>query len=327
VPDADEDIGPSARPFWSGTISFGLVSVPVDLVPANRSTRAALRMLSPSGTPLSRRYVAARGDRPLDDDDIVRGFAIEKDRFVVADDDELERLAPDRTRDIDLRVFVKASEIDPMHFERAYYLLPSGESTKAYRLLARAMEESDRSGIATFVMRGKEYLVAILADKGILRAETLRFADEVRTPESMGLPEPRKPDRKEVDRMARAIARLAKPRLDTADLDDRATRRLLELAKKKARSGTDVVHFDPELAEETTDVTDLIALLQRSMSSGGNEPAATGKGTGKGKRKGRGSAKERRSRDDLYAEAKKLDIPGRSQMSREQLAAAIRRRA
>ena len=144
-----------ARSFWSGTITFGLVSVPVELYPASRLQRVSLRMVGPDGTPLARRYFCSKDRKALDWDDIVRGYEIEKDEYVVVTDDELERLAPEKTRDIDLRLFVDVSEIDPMYFERAYYLTPGGNSTKAYRLLAATMEATGRAGIATFVMRGK----------------------------------------------------------------------------------------------------------------------------------------------------------------------------
>src|SRR5207248_9487289 len=96
-------------------------------------------------------------------------------------------LEPRQSRDIDLRQFVSADALDPLYFERAYYLAPAGDSPKAYTLLARIMERTKRAGIATFVMREREYLVALLAERGILRAETLRFADEVREPDEVGL--------------------------------------------------------------------------------------------------------------------------------------------
>src|SRR5690606_34281326 len=154
------------------------------------------------------------------------------------------RLAPERTRDIDLRLFVKASDIDPIHFERAYYLTPAGDSTKAYRLLARVMEDSDRAGIATFVMRGKEYLVAILAENGILRAETLRFAEEVRSPETVGLPDPVDVKLAEIRKIEKQIDKLAKPSLDTRELVDKSDDRLLKLVKEKVKAGKDVFHVE-----------------------------------------------------------------------------------
>ena len=181
-----------ARPFWSGTITFGLVSVPVDLYPGNRTNRAPLRMLGPEGEPLARRYYSQKSGRDLDQEEMVRGYEIDKDKYVIVTDEELERLAPDQSRDINLRRFVDLESIPPLYFDRSYFLAPSEGSEKAYKLLTETMEKSDLAGIATFVMRGKEYLVAIFPENGILRAETMRFADELRSPREIGLPEKKK---------------------------------------------------------------------------------------------------------------------------------------
>jgi DNA end-binding protein Ku len=192
LPDEElDEQSASNRPFWSGTITFGLVSIPVNLFPANRGDRVSLRMLGPNGKPLARRYYSEQSGRDLDAEDIVRGYEIKKDRFVDVTDEELERLAPERSRDINLRRFVDDKSIPRLYFERGYFLAPAG-STRAYHLLAQTMERTGRAGIATFVMRGKEYLVAITADNGILRAETMRFADEIRAPEAIGLPKKQK---------------------------------------------------------------------------------------------------------------------------------------
>jgi DNA end-binding protein Ku len=322
VPDPDElpDDAP-ARPFWSGTITFGLVSVPVNLMAAHRSNRVSLRMVSPDGQPLSRRYFASRDEKPLDGDDIVRGYEIEKDRFVIVEDEELERLAPERTRDIDLRRFVKVSDIDPRYFERAYYLTPAGSSTKAYRLLARVMEETERAGIATFVMRAKEYLVAILAENGILRAETLRFSDEIRSPEDVGLPESAKPKAADVRKIEKAIAALAEKALDPSELVDRSARRLNELVVEKAEAGEDVVSIASANGESGGKVLDLLEVLNRSLKG-----AAAGGGGGKAQ-SADGEALDEMSKIELYERAKRLDIPGRSSMSKRDLILAIRQSA
>ncbi len=282
MPKADEDVPVSGRGLWSGTITFGLVSVPVNLVPANRSNNTSLRMLSPEGTPLARRYFTTRDDRVLEWEEIVRGYEVAKDKFVVVEDEELERLAPERTRDIDLRAFVSRSQVNPIHFERAYYLAPAGDSVKAYRLLAKAMEDQEVAGIATFVMRGKEYLVAIVAENGILRAETLRFSDEIRSPKSIGLPAPAKPKPAAVQRFAKQIEKQSKAKLAAPELEDPAAKRLETLVRKKVKAGKDVVHYDPELDEQSTDVLDLVAMLRRSLEAGG-APSKRGKGTSRKK--------------------------------------------
>src|SRR5262249_3827435 len=134
------------RPVWSGSLSFGLVTVPVDLYSAQRSTGVALRMLGPDGTPLARRYVCPKDEKPLDSEEIVRGYEVAKGRFVVVSDEELEALAPRSSRDIELKRFVEQDEIDPAYFVRTYFLVPR-DQTKAYRLLAEIMEQTGRAGI------------------------------------------------------------------------------------------------------------------------------------------------------------------------------------
>lgn len=324
------------RAFWSGTITFGLVSVPVDLFPASRLQRVSLRMVGPDGTPLTRRYFCSKDRKALDWEDIVRGYEIEKDEYVVVTDDELERLAPEKTRDIDLRLFVDIEEIDPIHFERAYYLTPGGNSMKAYRLLAATMEMTGRAGIATFVMRGKEYLIAIIAENGILRAETLRFSDEIRSAEDVGLPDPKKPKAADVQRMQKAIGAMIEKALDEKELEDRSTERLLELVARKEETGEDVVTPPEDVEVEPSEsVVDLMAVLKRSLQ-GDDRGAAPRKRTRNGKRAkatasaGRKKAAGRlatKSKGQLYEQAKRLDIEGRSEMTKEELIEAIRRTA
>jgi DNA end-binding protein Ku len=260
------------RPFWSGTISFGLVAVPVDLYPANRRRRLSLRLLAPDGTPLARRYYSQQGEE-VSWEEVSRGYEVEDERFVTVGDEELEALAPEKTRDIDLSRFVDAAAIDPVYFQRGYFLTPSGDSTKAYRLLAAVMEKTGRAGIATFVMRGKEYLVAIFAEGGILRAATLRFADEIRTAEDVGLPEPGKVAKKEVDRMAKAIRAAAAPGLDEDELVDEDSRRLLAVVERKREAGEDVVEApagaeeDEDEDGEGADVIDLMEVIKRNLGA------------------------------------------------------------
>src|SRR6266850_6533951 len=209
-----------ARPFWSGTLTFGLVSVPVDLYPGNRMNRAPLRMLGPEYEPLARRYYSEKTGRDLDTDDMVRGYEIDKDKYVVVTDEELERLAPEQSRDIDLRRFVDLDSIPPIYFDRSYFLAPAEGSEKAYRLLVETMEKSRLSGIATFVMRGKEYLVAIFPENGILRAETMRFSDEIRSPKEVGLPEKKKVPAAVVRKFEKLIEKHSGKHLSLKDLKD-----------------------------------------------------------------------------------------------------------
>ncbi|HSS18749.1 MAG TPA: Ku protein [Pyrinomonadaceae bacterium] len=257
-----EQSGP--RPFWSGTLTFGLVSVPVNLFPANKSSRAPLRMLSADGEPLSRRYFSEKTDRDLDADQLVRGYEIKKGKYVVISDEELERLAPEKTRDIDLKRFVPEDSIPPVYFERGYFLTPGGGSEKAYKLLAETMEHEGRAGLATFVMRGKEYLVAIFAEHGILRAETMRFPDELRSPADVGLPKKKKVPAATVHKFEKLISSKSKKQMSPRKLADEQTERLLKLVKKKSAQKKNVVKVEVE-PREKGNVIDLMSMLKKSM--------------------------------------------------------------
>jgi DNA end-binding protein Ku len=334
VPEA-VDRAVSLRAFWSGTISFGLVSIPVNLFPANRSGGVSLRMLSPDGTPLARRYYDPETDREVPGDRLVRGFEIETDRYVVVTDDELSALEPEKTRDIDLRRFVDQEAIPPIFFERAYFLTPAGQSTKAYRLLAATMERTGRAGIATFVMRSKEYLVAILAENGILRAETLRFPEEIRSLEEIDLPERPKLDRSRVREVEKAIAKLTRKTLDESELEDEYADRLRSLVEAKRKEDRDVVAAPADLVaadeeDEDGQVIDLMEVLKRSLRPPEPGPKRGARSARPGKRPSGGPApSDLRSmtRAELYEYAQELDIPGRSGMNKEALIRALRRSA
>jgi DNA end-binding protein Ku len=282
-----------ARSFWSGTLTFGLVSVPVALYPANRPQRVSLRMLAPDGTPLRREYFDPKTHRKVTNDSLVRGFELDEGEFVTVTEEELESVEPEKTRDIDLRLFVPREQVDPLYFDRAYYLTPAGESTKAYKLLAETMEQTGRAGIATFVMRDKEYLIAILAENGIMRAETLRFADEVRSVDDIGLPDPVKVKPAARKKMESAMTKLARKTFDPKDLVDRTTERLLELIESKRAAGEDVV--ESSVSEETPDdIIDLMDVLKRSLS--GENKGTAAKTSASAKRPRKSTAKRKAAR-------------------------------
>ena len=261
-PEEAENAG--GRPFWSGTLTFGLVSVPVSLFPAARTVRTSLRMLGPDGQPLARKYYAENTGKDLDADEVVRGYEVTKEKFVIVTDEELERLAPEKTRDIDLKQFVPAESIPPIYFERGYFLTPAAGSQKAYKLLAETMDKSGLAGIATFVMRGKEYLVAIFSDKGILRAETMRFADELRSPADVGLPKKKDVSKATVTKFEKMIANKSKKQFTPAKLADKQTDSLLKLVKKKQSKRENVVKVEEEM-ETDHKVVDLVKILKQSL--------------------------------------------------------------
>jgi DNA end-binding protein Ku len=262
--EADQE---SSGAFWSGTISFGLVSIPVELYPAKKSSHVGLRTVAPDGTPLRRQYVSAETGRELSPKSLVRGYDHGKSGFVVVTDEELEKLAPEKSRDIDLRVFVDSNKIDPIYSERGYFLAPTEESTKAYRLLATVLEKAKKAGIATFVMRGKEYLIAILSEGGILRAETLRFSDEIRTPADVGLPKAPAAPKELIRRFESVIEHQAAKSLDQDELHDKSSEALLKVIKSKQAHKQGLVSRPASPEEASEAAPDLMAALKKSLSA------------------------------------------------------------
>ena len=265
------------RAFWSGTITFGLVSIPVDFFAGVRARRTSMRMVDAKGSPLGREYYSAEDEGGLSDDEIVRGYETDEGEMIVVTDEELESVAPEMTRDIGLRRFVPRGEIAPPYYQRPYFLAPAGKSQKAYRLLARTMKNTGRAGVGTFVMRGHQYLVAILSDGDVLRAETLRFADEIRSAQDIGLPKRAKPARKELKRMSEAIASLERDSLDMEELSDRYAAVIQDLAEKKASKGKDLVDASGETEDEEdagAEVIDLMKLLKDRIGRTGRAPAS-----------------------------------------------------
>jgi DNA end-binding protein Ku len=225
-------------------------------------------MLSPEGEPLSRKYYSEKTEKDLDADEMVRGYEIDKGKYVVITDEELERLAPEKTRDIDLKVFVPEESIPPVYFERGYFLTPDAGSEKAYKLLAETMEKGGKAGLATFVMRGKEYLVSIFAEHGILRAETMRFPDELRSPEDVGLPKKTKVPKATVKKFEKLISNKSKKQLSRTTLGDEQTERLLKLVKKKSTQRKNIIEVETEERDEGK-VIDLMAVLKKSLAAKG----------------------------------------------------------
>lgn len=227
-------------------------------------------MLSKDGEPLSRRYYSEKTEKQLDPDEMVRGYEIKPGKFVTVSDEELDRLAPEKSRDIDIKAFVPEDTIPPAHFERGYFLTPAGNSEKAYKLLAETLGKMGRAGVATFVMRGKEYLVAIFSENGILRAETMRFADEIRSPADIDLGKKPKLPKATVKKFEKVISTKSKKQLSSAKLKDEQAQKLLKLVKKKSASRKNVVEVDTnESDRDEGKVVDLVAILKKSLAGKG----------------------------------------------------------
>jgi DNA end-binding protein Ku len=262
--------------FWSGSVSFGLVNVPVLLFPANRHSGVRLRLMSPQGSLLERRYYCPADGREVEPDEIVRGYQLDDGSYVTVEDRELEALEPKKSHEIELRQFVDLTDLPPTLLERGYYLTPLKEATKAYRLLADVMERKGQAGIATFVMRDREYLVAIFARGGILCAETLRFQDEIREPRSISLPEPVPPAKGLVAAFKRSIDALFARELPKDELVDKSTRTLMEIIQKKLKQGRELVRTtrqaDDEEEGESEEPADLLETIRRSLHQTNGRP-------------------------------------------------------
>ena len=255
-----------ARPVWSGTISFGLIAIPVKLFHAVRRQSVSFNQLDERNMARIRyRKVNAETGDEVGDDHIVKGYEISKGRYVVVDPDELEPFMPAATKSIDLEEFVDLADIDPVYFDTAYHLAPDGPP-KPYVLLARAMEASGKVAIGRFVMRNKQYTAAIRAEEGRLVMSTLAYADEVIDPadidELQGLDTIDVND-KEVAMAEALVASLAAD-FEPEKYRDEYREEVLALIQMKA----DGEEFElPEIAAEKPKVVDIMAALEASVAA------------------------------------------------------------
>ncbi len=261
-----------ARPVWSGTISFGLVAIPVKLFNAVRRQSVSFNQLDERNMARIRyRKVNAETGEEVGDDHIVKGYEIAKGRYVVVNPDELEPFMPVATKSVDLEEFVDLTEIDPVYFDTAYHLAPDGPP-KPYVLLARAMEASGKVAIGRFVMRNKQYTAAIRAEDGRLVMSSLAYADEVvdpsEIPELQGL-NGVDVSAKEIAMAESLVASLAAD-FEPAKYHDEYREQVMALIQMKA----DGEEFEmPEVATEKPKVVDIMAALEASVAAAKNARA------------------------------------------------------
>src|SRR5205823_7139090 len=224
------------RPIWSGTISFGLVSVPVRMFPATESKELRFHFLDKKDlTPIAYEKVRRDDRERVDPDEIVRGFEIEKGRYVPLEEEDLDRLDIELTHSIDILDFVDLEEIDPVYFRKAYYLMPAEGAEKPYRLLVRALEETGKVGIARVVIRNKQHLAALRPYENVLLLETMYYSDEVRAPESVnGELGSSKLQKAEVEMAKSLVENLSEP-FEPEKYDDTYRKELLALIKAKSK--------------------------------------------------------------------------------------------
>ena len=254
------------RPVWSGTISFGLVAIPVKLFNAvNRKSVSFNQLDDRTMSRIRYRKVSDETGEEVPDEHIIKGYEVSKGRYVVVDPDELEPFIPSATKTVELEEFVDLAEIDPVYFDSAYYVAPDA-NPKPYVLLARAMEEAGKVGIGRFVMRNKQYTAAIRAMDGRLLMSTLAYADEVVNPESID----ELADIADVDvsarevQMAEALVDSLTDAFEPDKYHDDYRVQVLDLIGKKAAGE----EFElPETAAEKPKIVDLMAALEASVEA------------------------------------------------------------
>lgn len=325
------------RAIWTGAINFGLVTIPVGLFSATEDHTIGFHQFQ-RGTSDRVRYVRVneRTGKEVDYSEIVKGREVGGGDLVIVEPSELEQIAPGRSRTLDITTFVDLDEINPVYFRKSYWLAPSQESYhRPYGLLVEALAATNRAGVATFVMRNRQYLTLLRSDNGVLALDTLHWADEVRDPRQLRLPELGSARGKELE-MARTLIESMSGPWDPEEYRDTYTDRVEQLIADKLAGREVVAETQPP---EATEVVDLLEALQRSVGSSRRERDDTG-----GRRGRRSKSGDRRSdsgggRDaerepameelsalrkaDLDAMAREFGIKGRSKMTRDELQEAV----
>jgi DNA end-binding protein Ku len=269
-----------ARAIWTGSISFGLLNVPVKLYSAVSKKSVSFRELRESdGSRVRHKRVAEADGEEVPYEEIVKGYEIAPDQFVTITREELEELAPKKTRAIEIHDFVDLDDIDPIYFDHPYYLGPDKGAEKAYKLLVDAMEESRKVAIARFVLRNRESLAALRPMDGVLTMATMRFADEVVSPDEIageiGAEEDGKPQKRELD-MAKTLIDSLTSDFEPDKYRDEYREELLALIERKAK-GEKIVAADTE-EPQPTKAPDLMAALEESLAAVKGEDLAKGDG-------------------------------------------------
>lgn len=291
------------RSIWSGAVSFGLVNVPVKMYSAVSEHKLHFNYVHlKDASPIGYAKYCKEEDKPVDESEIAKAFDWDGE-YVILRDEDFERAQEETYKTIDIKDFVDYSEIDPIYFERSYYLAPDKGGEKVYALLARAMESAGRAAIAKFVMRDRQHLGCLRVRDGVLTLERMHFADEVRSVDEVDAPGA-KVEKKELELANDLIDRLAGP-FEPEKYQDTYRDTLCEIIKEK-RKGGEVKAPKPGRPKTAPD---LMEALKASLA---------GDGAGRGR-----PGLSRLSKGELYERAKKADIPGRADMSKDELVQAL----
>ena len=301
------------RPLWTGSLSFGLVNVPVRLVSASRDLDLHFRQLrEEDGTPIEIKRFCSKEDKEVPYEEIARQFEFDDEETVIVTDGELDALAPERTRTIEIDAFVDLEQVDPIYFDHPYLLVPAADNDgalRAYELLLAVMGRSERAALGRFVMRTKEYRGIVRARDGAMSLTTMRMHDEVRAIDKVDTGGKGKVPKKQLDTALSLIEQMSVG-WDPARYDDEYRARLQKVVQDKRKGRTVKV---PDLLDEPSPVPDLMAALERSLAEA----------KGKSPRRKAQAALADLNREQLYERAQERDVPGRSSMTKEELVEAL----
>jgi DNA end-binding protein Ku len=253
----------AAQGIWSGTISFSLVAIPVRLVTAIEPGRVSFRLLhNKDYSPLARKMFCPKEETIVPRDEIIRGYEIMPDQYVLMTDEELESVSPERSRTIEIVEFIDMNEVDPIYYDHPYYLVPSKGGEKAYRLLVEVMHRTNKAGLAKFVLAEREYLVAVTPRDGALALTTLHYSDETLPDENLA-PKKRKIAAEDQNRIKKSIEQMMED-FNPGKYADERRKKLMGLLEAKAKEKTPVEAPAVE-EEEEEGPADLVAALEESM--------------------------------------------------------------
>jgi DNA end-binding protein Ku len=301
------------RAIWTGSISFGLVNVPVKLFTATEDHSVSFRQFDPeTGERIRYQRVTERSGKEVEYADIVKGYELDDGNYVLIEPEELEAVEPGRSRNIDIEDFIDLDAVDPVYFDKTYHLAPADQSAaKPYALLREAMQASNRVAIARFVMRAKQHLAAIRVagdDTGggdVLVLETMHFGDEVRSPSDIREMSVLDDEIEITDRERKAAQSLVESLTsdwDPTQYEDTYRERVLELVARKAE-GEQIVTEKPDEPQAT--VTDLMAVLEASVADARQKRTAGGKASSDGRASADGDGRAPASR---YADMSKDEL-------------------
>jgi DNA end-binding protein Ku len=266
-----------ARAIWKGSISFGLVNIPIALYPATRREELKFRLLRESDlSPVNYKRVAEKDGKEVPWNQIVKGYEYEKGKYVILKDEDFQRVDLEATQTVDIQDFVEQEEIDPIFFYKPYYLEPQKGGDKAYALLRDALKDSGKVGIAKVVIKTREYLAGVKPEDGVLVLELMHFADELADPGKLHVPKKTEVGKREMN-MAKSLIDGMSSKWNPEKYKDDYREALMEVIEEKVEAGGKEIEQKPKKSPKPTKVIDLVSVLQKSLEQTGTKKKATSK--------------------------------------------------